>query len=140
MAEEQATAVADRPGSSAPAVADKTGDSPPAVADKDGGPAPVKNHGWTVTFAGIGINLALGILYTWSVIGKALPTDWTQSAKSWPYAVACLVFCVIMVPAGRMQDKIGPRITATIGGILVGLGMILCGLWSSPTLPSYSSR
>lgn len=29
------------------------------------------NKGWTVTLAGIGINLALGVLYTWSVIKKA---------------------------------------------------------------------
>ena len=27
----------------------------------------VKNKGWMVTFAGTGINLALGILYTWSI-------------------------------------------------------------------------
>jgi OFA family oxalate/formate antiporter-like MFS transporter len=30
-----------------------------------------------------------------------------------------------MVPAGRMQDKMGPRIVATIGGILVGVGLIV---------------
>jgi len=110
-----------------------TEDKATAVAKKTGGIAPAKNYGWTVTLAGIGINLALGILYTWSVISKALPEDWSSAAKSWPYAVACLVCCIIMVPAGRMQDKIGPRITASIGGLLVGLGMILCGLWLSPT-------
>ena len=31
----------------------------------------------------------------------------------------------MMVPAGRLQDKISPRLVATLGGILVGLGMIL---------------
>jgi len=85
------------------------------------------NRGWTVTFAGTGINLALGVLYTWSVISKQIPVewDWTETQKSFPYAVACLIFSLIMVPAGRMQDKIGPRIVATIGGVLVGLGLIL---------------
>jgi len=69
--------------------------------------------------------LALGILYTWSVISKGVPDDWgwSQADKSWPYAVACLVFCLVMVPAGQMQDKLGPRLVATIGGTLVGLGM-----------------
>ncbi|MFH1923451.1 MAG: MFS transporter [Planctomycetota bacterium] len=88
---------------------------------------PSANHGWRVTFAGLGINLALGVLYTWSVISKGVPDDWgwSQADKSWPYAVACLVFCLVMVPAGQMQDKLGPRLVATIGGILVGLGMIL---------------
>jgi OFA family oxalate/formate antiporter-like MFS transporter len=90
-------------------------------------PATVKNHGWTVTMAAIGINLALGILYSWSVISKAIPADWgwTEAQKSLPYAVACLVFSLMMVPAGRLQDKIGPRVVASIGGVLVGLGMIL---------------
>ncbi len=90
-------------------------------------PATVKNHGWTVTCAAIGINLALGILYSWSVISKAIPADWgwTEAQKSLPYAVACLVFSLMMVPAGRLQDKIGPRVVASIGGVLVGIGMIL---------------
>ena len=95
---------------------------------------PVVNHGWRVTFAGMGINLALGILYTWSVISKGVPMEWgwTEADKSLPYAVACLVFCLIMVPAGRMQDRIGPRRVATLGGLLVGLGMIAAGFTTSP--------
>lgn len=94
----------------------------------------VKNRGWTVTFAGTGINLALGVLYTWSVISKGVPESWgwSETDKSLPYAIACLVFCLVMVPAGRMQDKIGPRIVATIGGILVGLGLILASRTESP--------
>ncbi len=96
--------------------------------------APIKNLGWRVTFVGMGINLALGILYTWSVISKGIPEswEWSESDKSWPYAVACLVFCLVMVPAGRMQDRIGPRLVATIGGILVGAGMILASLTTTP--------
>ena len=92
----------------------------------------VKNLGWRVTFAGLGINLALGILYTWSVIKKGLPDDWTETERSLPYSVACLVFCLVMVPAGRLQDKVGPRLVATVGGLLVGLGMILASVWITP--------
>ncbi|MBF0433424.1 MAG: OFA family MFS transporter [Fibrobacteria bacterium] len=93
----------------------------------------IPNKGWQVTFAGMGINLALGILYTWSVISKSIPADWgwNESDKSWPYSVACLVFCLIMVPAGRMQDKLGPRVVAAAGGILVGIGFILAGFTTS---------
>lgn len=95
---------------------------------------PQVNHGWRVTFAGMGINLALGILYTWSVVSKGIPAEWgwTEADKSLPYAVACLVFCLIMVPAGRMQDIIGPRWVATLGGLLVGLGMVSAGFTTSP--------
>ena len=86
----------------------------------------VKNRGWNVVFAGLGINLALGVLYTWSVVSKGIPDEWgwSEAARSWPYSVACLVFSLIMVPAGRMQDRIGPRTVASIGGLLVGIGLL----------------
>ena len=86
-----------------------------------------ENKGWRVTFAGMGINLALGILYTWSVISKGIPDEWgwSEAEKSWPYAIACLIFCLVMVPAGRLQDKIAPWIVSTIGGLMVGIGFII---------------
>ncbi len=92
-----------------------------------GAGAGIENLGWRVTWAGVGINLALGVLYTWSVISKEVPAEWgwSEQDRSWPYAIACLVFALFMVPAGRLQDKLGPRLTASIGGLLVGVGMIL---------------
>ena len=92
-----------------------------------------KNYGWQVTFAGMGINLALGILYTWSVISSRVPEEWgwDEGDKSLPYMVACLVFSLVMVPAGRMQDKLGPRLVASIGGILVGVGFVLASMTES---------
>ncbi|MFC1737587.1 OFA family MFS transporter [Planctomycetota bacterium] len=94
----------------------------------------VGEHGWRVTFAGMGINLALGILYTWSVISKGVPEswNWSEADKSWPYAIACLVFCIMMVLAGRLQDKFGPRVVAAIGGVLVGIGFITASMTTSP--------
>jgi OFA family oxalate/formate antiporter-like MFS transporter len=93
----------------------------------------VRNRGWQVTLAGTGINLALGVLYSWSVVSKEIPADWnwTEAGKSLPYSVACLVFSLIMVPAGRMQDRIGPRVVASIGGLLVGAGMVLASFTTS---------
>lgn len=95
---------------------------------------PFKNSGWRVTIAGLFINLALGILYTWSVISKGIPESWhwSEADKSLPYSVACLVFSLIMVLAGRLQDTIGPRVVATAGGVLTGLGLILCSTTVSP--------
>ena len=90
----------------------------------------VGEHGWRVTFAGMGINLALGILYTWSVISKGVPDEWgwNETYKVLPYMFCCLVFSIVMVPAGRMQDKFGPRSVAAIGGVLVGLGFIVASM------------
>jgi OFA family oxalate/formate antiporter-like MFS transporter len=94
-----------------------------------------KNRGWIVTFSGTGINLALGILYTWSIfkgaIAKSIETggegsfNWSLASLNDPYAVCCLVFAFAMILAGKCQDKYGPRITAFIGGLLVGIGFIL---------------
>jgi len=86
---------------------------------------------WVVAGAGLGINLALGVLYSWSVIAKSLSKPiaengwgWSSGQSSLPYAIAVGVFAVSMVFAGRAQDRFGPRIVATIGGALCGLGMI----------------
>jgi OFA family oxalate/formate antiporter-like MFS transporter len=94
----------------------------------------VENHGWRVAFAGMGVNLALGILYTWSVISKRVPEDWgwNEDDKSLPYMIACLIFSLIMVPAGRLQDKISPRFVATVGGILVGIGFVIASMTTNP--------
>ncbi|MHC4449316.1 MAG: L-lactate MFS transporter [Planctomycetota bacterium] len=93
-----------------------------------------RNPGWKVTFAGLGINLALGVLYAWSVIAKGIPDSWgwSEADKSWPYSICCLIFCLVMVPAGRLQDRYGPRLVATVGGVLVGLGLIFASFFESP--------
>lgn len=95
----------------------------------------IKNKGWGVTFSGTGINLALGILYTWSIFkgaikesieaGGAGAFNWDLAALNDPYAICCIIFAFATVLAGKCQDKFGPRLTAFIGGILVGFGFIL---------------
>lgn len=98
-------------------------------------------RGWIVTLSGTGINLALGILYTWSIMKRAIADsiqrggpgafDWASSSLNDPYAVCCIVFAFATVLAGRIQDKFGPRITAFIGGLLVGIGFIWVSLTTS---------
>jgi len=94
----------------------------------------VKNKGWSVTMAGLGINLALGILYTWSIFKLAIKESimsgdgvfsWDMASLNDPYAVCCLVFAFTMITAGRLQDKVSPRITAIFGGILTGIGLVV---------------
>lgn len=99
----------------------------------------MKHRGWTVTFSGTGINLALGILYTWSIFKGAIRQsieeggegafNWDLASLNDPYAICCIVFAFIMILAGKCQDRFGPSRTALIGGVLVGLGFI----WISQT-------
>ncbi|QTA85860.1 L-lactate MFS transporter [Desulfonema magnum] len=102
----------------------------------------IKNKGWSVTLAGLGINLALGILYTWSIFKQAIKEsitagdgrfNWDIASLNDPYAVCCLVFAFTMIFAGRLQDKLSPRITAIIGGILTGAGLIVISQFSNLT-------
>lgn len=103
----------------------------------------VKNKGWTVTFAGLGINLALGILYAWSIFKATIEASikaggegaftWSLTQLNDPYSVCCLVFAFSMILAGKCQDKFGPRITAFIGGVLVGTGLIMISQTTSYT-------
>jgi len=95
--------------------------------------------GWIVTFAGVGLNLALGILYAWSVFSKQLTEavdkggfGWTRTQATLPYTIAIACFALMMIPAGRMQDRFGPRIIATAGAVLTGLGLVVAS-FAAPT-------
>lgn len=102
-------------------------------------PQTIKNRGLQVVLASTGINLALGILYTWSIFKGAIMDSvstggqgaftWDAASVNDPYAVACLAFAAAMILAGKCQDKLGPKVTCIIGGILVGAGFI----WISQT-------
>ncbi len=89
--------------------------------------------GWIVVLAGTGINLAFGVLYAWSIFAGQLQDSlgWSKTESSLPYTVAIVMFALMMIPAGRLQDKIGPRWVATIGGVLIGAGCILAGYLTS---------
>jgi MFS transporter, OFA family, oxalate/formate antiporter len=88
-------------------------------------PAPIR--GWTVVIAALGVNLIIGALYAWSVMGKALAGQWhwTKTQAMLPFATSTAAFAVTMIFAGRWQDKIGPRYVAMLGGITFGMGMVL---------------
>ncbi len=99
---------------------------------------PAANRGWIVTFAGLCINLALGVLYAWSMFKDAITKEFVNDRVGWkasglndPYTLCCLVFAGAMIVAGRCQDKLGPRITATLGGLFIGAGMILVSTTTS---------
>ncbi len=87
-------------------------------------------RGWVVTASSSFMGLFLGILYVWSVIKSGIPDSWgwTYADKALPYSVMCITFSVIMVPAGLLQDRFGPRWVVLLGGFLTGLGCIMSGL------------
>ena len=104
---------------------------------------------WVVVFAGMCVNLCLGILYAWSIwkanlVGSAehpagtamsgLNEGWvylTDAQATWAYAICGITFAVFMIPGGRLQDRLGPRLGATLGGLSLGAGCIVAGLGRS---------
>jgi OFA family oxalate/formate antiporter-like MFS transporter len=114
-----------------------------------GQPARIPAQAWVVTFAGTAVNLCLGILYAWSVwkanlIGNAEHppgspmsgpnagwTYLTDAQGTWAYAICGFIFALFMIPGGRLQDRCGPKIGATLGGLFLASGCILAGLMKS---------
>jgi len=104
---------------------------------------------WVTVFAGTAINLCLGILYAWSVWKKSLVNTslagqpmsginegWnylTNSEAATPFSICVIMFMLLMIPGGRIQDKLGPKAGATIGGLFVAVGCIIAGLMKSYT-------
>jgi len=113
-------------------------------------PTRVPSKAWVVVFAGTAMNLCLGILYAWSVwkkklantalAGQPIPGDlnegWvylTKSEANWAYSICGFVFALCMIPGGRIQDRYGPKVGATLGGLCLALGCIVAGLMRSYT-------
>jgi MFS transporter, OFA family, oxalate/formate antiporter len=96
---------------------------------------------WIVFTSAVIISLALGILYTWSILKSAIEKSidlggqqafqWDKSSLNDPYSVAVLVFAFVMIISGKVFDKLGPRITSLIGVALVTLGLFTAGLSQS---------
>lgn len=109
----------------------------------------VPARAWVVTFAGTTVNLCLGILYAWSVWKANLIADadhpagspmsglnegWsylTDAQATWAYAICGVIFALFMIPGGRLQDRYGPTVGATLGGLCLAGGCILAGLMKS---------
>src|SRR5947209_7307224 len=100
---------------------------------------------WVVGFAGTAVNLCLGILYVGS-IGKAnlvgntdhlagtpmggLNEGWeylTDAQATWAYAICGITFALFMIPGRLLQDRLGPRLGATLGGLFLGGGCVVAG-------------
>lgn len=81
---------------------------------------------WVFVAIGLLINICLGSIYAFSVFRKPLESLWgiTSSQSGYPFMVFLAVFAVTMPLAGNLIERWGPRMTATLGGLLAGAGWI----------------
>ena len=88
-----------------------------------------KENRWVIVVAALLVQLCLGAIYSWSVFVTPLKTAFKYSTTQTQiiFSVALASFALVMIFAGRWQDRAGPRKVATVGGVLLGLGYILAG-------------
>jgi len=85
---------------------------------------------WTILLGGFLLSLVGGMSYAWGSFVVPLVNDWgwTAAEATLPLTVLIIVFALTMIPAGWLQDKFGPRKTATVGAVLFLVGYSLAGL------------
>ena len=89
----------------------------------------VQNRGFVVLGA-ILIQLALGAIYAWSVFTPSLTeAGWAKSDTQWVFAIGLASFAVFMVFSGRKLATVGPQKLTILGGIILGAGYLLAGLF-----------
>src|SRR5210317_557695 len=87
-----------------------------------------KEHArWTVIAGALIVQIILGTVYAFSVFVRPLETEffWSRTTTQWAFSFALATFALTMIPAGRLQDRVGPRKVASLGGVLLGLSFLL---------------
>jgi MFS transporter, OFA family, oxalate/formate antiporter len=85
---------------------------------------------WYIVIGALIIQLCLGAIYAWSVFVNPLKEQYafTTTQTQIIFSVGLATFALVMIFAGRLQDKIGPKKVAISGGILLGAGYMLASL------------
>jgi MFS transporter, OFA family, oxalate/formate antiporter len=89
---------------------------------------------WFVVIGAVMIQVALGAIYAWSVFTTLL-TDpagdygFSASQTAWIFSSGLATFAIVMVLAGRWQAQVGPTRILLLGGLTLGMGYVLGGLF-----------
>lgn len=82
---------------------------------------------WIVVLGAVFIQLCLGAVYAWSLFNAPLVAKfgWAKADVVLTFSITILTMSIFTIIAGKIQDKIGPRWVATVGGILLGVGIMM---------------
>jgi len=92
-------------------------------------------YGWVIVAAGcLILFLEWGFQHSYGVFFTELCTDldWTRTMVSGAYSLAFLWHSVIYLPAGRLNDRYGPRLTLAISIIALSAGYALMSVINAP--------
>lgn len=81
------------------------------------------------------MQIIVAVVYSWSVFRSPLTQlhGWSKAETIMPYRYSLVVVAIGSVLGGRWQDRYGPRVVASVGGALVGLGFVISA-WYGDTV------
>lgn len=85
-------------------------------------------YGWVVVACAFTILcIAYGIQFTFGVFMPFISTDtgWDRGSLSLPYSLYVFIYSALGIVSGRLTDRLGPRVVLTVGGGLLGTGIML---------------
>jgi OFA family oxalate/formate antiporter-like MFS transporter len=77
------------------------------------------------------MQVLLGMLYSWSVfrVPLAKAYGWSNVQTNAPFSYSILALVAGTLLGGLWQDRVGPRLVASVGGVLICLGWLLSALF-----------
>ncbi len=85
-------------------------------------------YGWVIVACTFTILcVAYGIQFSFGVFMAEIAKDtgWGRDSLSLPYALYVFLYSALGAVSGRLTDRWGPRIVLTVGGSLLGVGIVL---------------
>jgi MFS family permease len=92
-------------------------------------------YGYNIVASGFIIQaVAIGAMFTYGVFFKEFQAEfgWTRATVSGASSLAFLVMGAAGIRAGRLNDRIGPKILVVVSGISMGLGYLLMSRIQAP--------
>ena len=92
-------------------------------------------YGYNIVAAGFAIQaVSIGALFAYGVFFKEFQTEfgWSRATISGASSLAFLVMGAVGILAGRLNDRIGPRILIAVAGAALGVGYLLMSYMQAP--------
>lgn len=89
---------------------------------------------WLVVVGALLIQVSLGAIYIYSVFKPGLKESfpaWSDTDLALPSQLVLAFFALGVILFGRIQDKVGPRPIASLGGVLLGIGLVIASFASN---------
>ncbi len=89
----------------------------------------LKNR-WLIAASAVGIHISIGSVYAYSVMTNPVKDVFGVEGSDikWAFKIAILLLGFSAAFLGRWVERVGPRVSGTVAGVLYGLGILGSGL------------